>query len=141
MTYYGWEQLFGNKACIANVIRICARYSNIEILEEAYGINIRPLSTFAMQTYANDECNSFMPKVFDSTKYDDSDKNNIAKIHKAITIIQFKLEGQMIKNHPEYNLNDRLLLDKMNLEKGKVNIYGNEYEITEKNFFSCIIFS
>ena len=124
----------GNKACIATVIRICARYSNIEILEEAYGINIRPLSTFAMQTYANDECNSFMPKVFDSTKYDDSDKNNIAKIHKAITIIQFKLEGQMIKNHPEYNLNDRLLLDKMNLEKGKVNIYGNEYEITEKDF-------
>ena len=101
----------GNEASIATVVRICARYNNIGILEDSYGINIRPLSTFAMKTYKNDECISFMPKVFESNKYDDRDKENVCKIHKAITIIQFKLEGQMIKRHPEYKLDDRLLLD------------------------------
>lgn len=125
---------FGNPACIATVIRICARYNNIGILEDSYGINIRPLSTFAMETYKNDNCNNFMPKVFESNKYDNSDKANIAKIHKAITIIQFKLEGQLIKKHPEYNLDDRLLLDKMNLKKGYVIINGKKYEINDTNF-------
>ena len=125
---------FGNPACIATVIRICARYNNIGILEDSYGINIRPLSTFAMETYKNDNCNNFMPKVFESNKYDNSDKANIAKIHKAIAIIQFKLEGQLIKKHPEYNLDDRLLLDKMNLKKGYVIINGKKYEINDTNF-------
>ncbi len=124
----------GNKANIATVVRICARYNNIGILEDSYGINIRPLATFALEKYADDECTNFMPKVFDYNKYDNSDKNNIAKIHKAITIIQFKLEGQMIKKHPEYHLDDRLLLDKMNIEKGIVKIQGKEYEINDNNF-------
>lgn len=124
----------GNKANIATVIRICARYNNIAILEDGYGINIRPLSTFAMETYKNDDCYNFMPKVYDDNKYDNSDKNNIAKIHKAITIIQFKLEGQLIKRHPEYNLDDRLLLDKMNLRKGYVLIDGKKYELNDTNF-------
>lgn len=124
----------GNEACIATVIRICARYNNIGILEEAYGINIRPLSTFAMATYKDDECNNFIPKVFETNKYDNSDKNNICKIHKAITIIQFKLEGQMIKKHPEYNLENRLLLDKMNLTDKYVIIDGEKYEINDTNF-------
>ena len=124
----------GNKANIATVIRICARYSNIGILEDSYGINMRPLSTFAQKTYKNDDCLNFMPKVFDYNKYDNSDRNIIAKIHKAITIIQFKIEGQMIKKHPEYHLDNRLLLDKMNIEKGIVTIEGKEYELNDKNF-------
>lgn len=124
----------GNEASIATVVRICARYNNIGILEDAYGINIRPLSTFAMETYKDDDCINFMPKVFDESKYDNSDKNNIAKIHKAITIIQFKLEGQLIKNHPEYHLEDRLLLDKMNIEEGYVLIDGKKYEINDTDF-------
>ena len=124
----------GNKASIATVVRICARYNNIAILEDGYGINIRPLSTFAMETYKNDDCYNFYPKVYDDNKYDNSDKTNIAKIHKAITIIQFKLEGQLIKRHPEYNLNDRLLLDKMNLKKGYVLIDGKKYELNDTNF-------
>lgn len=125
---------WGNKANIATVVRVCARYNNIAILEDSYGINIRPLSTFAMETYKNDSCNNFMPKVYDESKYDNSDKTNIAKIHKAITIIQFKLEGQLIKKHPEYKLQDRLLLDKMNLEKGYVEINGEKYELNDTNF-------
>lgn len=124
----------GNKACIATVIRICARYNNIAILEDGYGINIRPLSTFAMETYRDDDCKNFMPKVYDDNKYDSSDKVTIAKIHKAITVIQFKLEGQLIKRHPEYHLDNRLLLDKMNLEKGYVVLGGKQYELNDTNF-------
>ena len=128
----------GNEASIATVVRICARYNNIGILEDSYGINIRPLSTFAMETYKNDICKNFFPKVFDETKYDESDKMNISKIHKAITIIQFKLEGQIIKRHPEYHLDNRLLLDKMNLERGYVEIAGKKYEINDTNFPTLI---
>ena len=124
----------GNEASIATVVRICARYNNIGILEDGYGINIRPLSTFAMETYKDDDCENFYPKVFDETKYDESDKLNISKIHKAITIIQFKLEGQIIKRHPEYHLDNRLLLDKINLKKGYVLIDGQKYEINDTNF-------
>ena len=128
----------GNEACIATVVRICARYNNIGILEDSYGINIRPLSTFAMETYKNDSCKNFYPKVFDETKYDESDKMNISKIHKAITIIQFKVEGQMIKRHPEYDLDNRLLLDKMNFKRGYVEIEGRKYEINDVNFPTLI---
>lgn len=124
----------GNKANIATVVRICARYNNIGLLEDSYGINMRPLFTFAQKTYRNDECLNFMPKVFDYNKYDNRDRNHIAKIHKAITIIQFKIEGQMIKKHPEYHLDNRLLLDKMDIENGTIKIDGNLYEINDKNF-------
>lgn len=124
----------GNQACIATVVRNSARYNNIGTLEDAYGINTRPLSTFAQETYKNDNCEKFLPKEFDYNKYDNSDRKLIAKIHKAITIIQFKLEGQMIKKHPEYNLDDRLLLDKMDLKKGFVLIDGKKYEINDTNF-------
>lgn len=124
----------GNKASIATVVRNCARYNNIGILEDAYGINTRPLSTFALKMYKDDDCMNFMPKVYNDNKYDNSDKANIAKIHKAITIIQFKLEGQLIKKHPEYQLENRLLLDKMNLKKGYVILEGKKYQLNDTNF-------
>lgn len=124
----------GNKASIATVIRNCARYNNIGILEDSYGINIRPLSTFAIETYKDDNCLNFMPKVFDDNKYDNRDKSTIAKIHKAITVIQFKLEGQLIQKHPEYHLENRLLLDKMNLKKGYVVLDGKKYDLNDTNF-------
>lgn len=124
----------GNKACIANVIRICSRYDNIDTLEDGYGINIRPLATFALETYKNDECEKFMPKVFDYNKYIRSDEIAIAKIHKAISIIQFKLEGQIIKAHPEYKMNERLLLDKIDYEKGTIQIENKIYNLNDTNF-------
>ena len=124
----------GNLASIATVVRICARYNNIDILEDRYGINIRPLSNFAMETYQEDECINFMPKVYDANKYGNRDKKIIAKIHKAITIIQFKLEGQTILRHPEYQMENRLLLDKMNLRKGYVLLDGKKYEMNDTNF-------
>ena len=124
----------GNRACIANVIRICSRYDNIDTLEDGYGINIRPLTTFALETYSDDDCNKFMPKVFDYNKYIRSDEISIAKLHKAISIIQIKLEGQMVINHPEYEMDGRLLLDKIDYNKGIVKIQGKEYKLNDTNF-------
>lgn len=124
----------GNKACIANVIRICSRYDNIDTLEDGYGINIRPLATFALETYKDDDCKKFVPKVFDYNKYIRSDEISIAKIHKAISIIQFKLEGQIIKDHPEYKMNERLLLDKIDYEKGTIQIGNKIYNLNDTNF-------
>lgn len=124
----------GNASCIANVVRICARYDNLDTLEDGYGINIRPLSTFAMETYEKDECTNFIPKIFEETKYSNSDKNIIAKVHKAIAIIQFKVEGQLLKEHPEYHMEDRLILDKVNYEKGSLTIGNNTYLLNDTNF-------
>lgn len=124
----------GNKACIANVIRICSRYDNINTLEEDYGINIRPLSVFALKTYKEDDCKKFKPKVYDYNKYITSDELTISKIHKAISIIQFKLEEQIIKKHPEYKMENRLVLEKINYKKGTINIDGQTYKLNDKNF-------
>mgnify|MGYP003302549008 FL=1 len=124
----------GNRACIANVIRICSRYDNINTLEEGYGINIRPLTTFALETYTDDDCTKFLPKVFDYNKYIRSDEISIAKLHKAISIIQIKLEGQLIMKHPEYEMDGRLFLDKIDYKNGTVEIAGKTYELNDTNF-------
>ena len=124
----------GNEACIANVVRICSRYDNLATLEEGYGINIRPLSVFATEVYKNDECKNFIPRNKEMSKYSNSDKIVLAKIQKAMAIIQFKLEGNLIKKHPEYKMNDRLLLDKINMQKGTVKIAGKEFLLNDTNF-------
>lgn len=124
----------GNKACIANVIRICSRYDNISTLEDGYGINIRPLATFALKTYTHDSCKRFMPKIFDYNKYIRSDEISIAKLHKAIAVIQFKLEGQIIKEHTEYEMDGRLLLDKIDYKNKTVKIGDESYPLNEVNF-------
>lgn len=124
----------GNTACIANVIRICARYNNIRLLEDTYGINIRPLSMFALKNYPDEPAGKFLPKVFDYSKYQDSDKTIMARIQKAIMVIQLKLEGQLIKKHPEYEMDDRLMLDKIDYKKGTITIYGKEYELNDTDF-------
>ncbi len=124
----------GNKVCIADVIRICSRYDNINTLEDGYGINIRPLATFALKTYENDKCEKFMPKIYDYNKYIRSDEISIAKIHKAISIIQFKLEGQLVKEHPEYKMEGRLLLDKIDYKEGTIKVGDNKYHLNDRNF-------
>lgn len=117
----------GNRACIANVVRICARYSNTDILEEAYGINMLPLATFAMDNYGNDECKSFIPKGERKSQL-------MAQIHKAISIIQFKIEGEISERNSEFELNDRQLLDKIDYDKGTVLVDGKEYALNDRNF-------
>lgn len=123
----------GCEACVANVLRICLRYANLNTIEEGYGINLLPLATFAMDTYANDSCKDFIPKVIDKN-INKKDMDLFAKMHKAIAMIQFKLEGNAIKNHPEFKMDDRLLLDKIDIEKGEININGEKYKLNDTNF-------
>lgn len=123
----------GCEACVANVLRICLRYANLNTIEEGYGINLLPLATFAMDTYANDPCKDFIPKVIDKN-INKKDMDLFAKMHKAIAMIQFKLEGNAIKNHPEFKMDDRLLLDKIDIEKGEININGEKCKLNDTNF-------
>lgn len=122
----------GQKACIANAIRICLRYSNNEILEDGYGINLLPLASLAMSYYENDPCEFFKPKV--KQKIDEKGMALLAKMHKAISIIQFKLEGQLIKRNPTFEMEDRLLLDKIDFNKKIVFVDGKEYKLRDFNF-------
>ena len=126
----------GSEPCIFNVIRICARYNNLDILEEGYGINIRTITEFAMEEYGGRESPIFKPKNIDE-KNSQFDKIVMEKTQQAAAIIQFKLEGKIIKRHPEYEMDDRLLLDKINYKKGRININGKTYNLIE-NYFPTI---
>lgn len=124
----------GCQALICNVIRIQARYCNLDTVEEAYGINLIPLATFAMEKYADDPCTYFLPKNSDADMLTDKEVQLTAKMHKAISIMQFKMEAQIIKRHPEFGMEDRLLLDKIDFEKGTINIKGVDYPMLDMNF-------
>lgn len=123
----------GNHALIATVLRVSIRYANIETLEEGYGINLLPLASFAMQTYGDDPCTIWQTKDFENNPRLTRSANLMAKMHKAISIIQFKLEGQSILRHPEYGMNDRLLLDKINLSDGTITMNGDTYTLTDSH--------
>ena len=122
----------GQTSCIANIIRVSARYGNLDILEEGYGINLIPLATFAMNTYADSDCSVFSIKYGED--YDMKDMELDMKMHKAIAIMQFKVEGQLIKRRPDFLMDQRLLLDKIDYEKGTITLDGKEYELKDKNF-------
>lgn len=120
----------GHLGAIANVVRICSRYSNTDILEDVYGINLLPLARFAMSTYADDSCLSFIPKESRNEK----DTALMSKIHKAISVIQFKVEAEIIKNNPQFKMENRVLLDKIDYKRGIIYINGADYELNDKNF-------
>lgn len=122
----------GHLACIANVIRLSARYGNLDTLEEGYGINLIPLATFAMETYKGVNCEHFSIKY--NTDYNTKDLSLDMKMHKAIAIIQFKLEGSLIMRRPEFQMEDRLLLDKIDYENKTVNIGGKSYTMRDVEF-------
>ena len=124
----------GNWACITNLLRMNISYNNFDMLEIGYGINLRPLATFAEKVYGDDPCESFKPHILDRNKFDPIDEELAAKMHKAIAICQFKVEGQRIKAHPEYKLDKRLLMDKIDLEAGTVNIEGRVWPLRDTNF-------
>ena len=123
----------GNLALIATVLRVSIRYANIETLEEGYGINLLPLANFAMETYGDDPCRVFQTKDFENNPRLTRSAALMAKMHKAISIIQFKLEGQTILRHPEWGMNDRLLLDKIDLEHSTIRIGGQDYALTDRH--------
>ena len=122
----------GNEACIANVLRMALRYGNLLTIEDGYGINLLPLATFAMDVYGDDECEMFMPTA---TAMAHSDKTNrlLAKMQKAIAIMQFKIEGHIIDRHPEYEMEERKLLHQINYEDGTIVMKGNVQELRDKN--------
>lgn len=125
----------GNDCCIANVLRISLRYANLNTLEDGYGINLVPLATFAMETYANDPCKEFVPKISEEeTDYNGKTLRLIAQMHKAISVIQFKLEAALIDKHPEWKMQDRKQLEFIDMEN-KVFVWeGKTYEMTECSF-------
>ncbi|MBD5205887.1 MAG: fructose-1,6-bisphosphatase [Bacteroidales bacterium] len=125
----------GNDCCIANVLRIALRYSNMDTLEEGYGINLLPLATFAMETYGGDECKVFRPKTDKTCTTEDARHRALLSLmHKAITVIQFKLEGQMIDRHPEWKMENRKLLNAMSPDFSTVTIKGKTYPMRDSNF-------
>nr|WP_207751257.1 fructose-1,6-bisphosphatase [Anaeromonas frigoriresistens] len=124
----------GSLACITNVVRIALRYANLATLEEGYGINLLPLATFALNTYKDDKSRSFIPKKPIENYYQEKDLELLSKMHKAISIIQFKLEGQLIENSPNYEMEERLLLDKINYQDYTIEINGKKYLMNDTNF-------
>ena len=128
----------GNKACICNVIRLSLRYANLITLEEGYGINLVPLATFAMETYGDDPCLEFIPKLSGGAKDIDEKTHRLAAMmHKAIAIIQFKEEASIIERHPEWNMNDRALFNNIDYKKGEITIDGVAYPL-KSNMFPTI---
>mgnify|MGYP002520680398 FL=1 len=146
-TYHSWDITWGNHdiiwmgatagndACMCSVIRLSLRYANLMTLEDGYGINLVPLATFAMEAYGDDPCTEFMPKTDAGTgAIDEKTRYLIAKEHKAIAIIQFKLEGQLYNRHSEWKMQDRAMLERINYEKGTINVDGKEYKLSSCNF-------
>lgn len=144
--YHNWDIQWGNhdlvwmgaaagsQACVANVLRMCFRYANFKILEEGYGINLLPLVTFVMDAYGDDPCTIFRPKGPEAEMLPQKQARLIAQMHKAITIIQFKLEHEIIKRRKEFNMQDRNLLHLINYGKGTITIDGKEYPLRDTDF-------
>jgi len=128
----------GSEACIAGVIRISLRHSNMETLENGYAVSLLPLASFAIETYGDDPCELFAPQRFNQQDDSEGERMLMARMHKAITIIQFKLEAQIIRRRSEYQLEDRLLLDKIDFEQGTIEIDNRIYPLLDKSFQTVI---
>ena len=124
----------GNDACICNVLRLCLRYANLATIEE-YGINLVPLATFALDTYGDDPCEEFIPKVLaDNQQLDEKTRLLTARMHKAIAVIQFKEEAAIFRRHPEWQMNDRCLFDQVDYKRGICRLDGKDYEMKSCHF-------
>ncbi len=126
----------GNLACIATVLRLSLRYANTRTLEDGYGISLVSLATFAMEAYADDPCELFMPHCIDENKREMNEKERrlLSKMHKAITVIALKLEGALYKAHPNWGMAQRDLLSAIDFEKGTVKVDGKEYKMLDMHF-------
>lgn len=120
----------GSLPCITNLLRICFRYGNVDTVEDGYGINLRPLWKFAFDTYRDDPCTEFMPKENNSSEI----SANLAKIGKAVSVLQFKLEAELIKRRPAFEMDDRLLLEFIDYEAGTIMLEGKKYKLSSCNF-------
>ena len=124
----------GNDACICNVLRLSLRYANLATLEDGYGINLVPLATFALEVYGDDPCTEFVPMLLKDTKIDEKTLQLTAKMHKAITIIQFKEEARLFHRHPEWQMEDRCLLESIDFDRQVCTIGGKDYAMKDCHF-------
>jgi fructose-1,6-bisphosphatase III len=124
----------GIKALIANLIRISARYMNLDTIEDGYGISLSPLATFAMDVYKDDPCKLFQPKVSSEAVLPNKHLLMVSRMQKAISIIQFKLEAEIINRNPDFEMSDRNLLHLINFEKGTIHLDGKDYKLKDTNF-------
>lgn len=124
----------GSEACMANVIRMSLRYTNLATLEDGYGINLMPLATFALEMYGEDPCAVFKPKMSEDEVVKQKQIRMISQMHKAISVIQFKLEGQLIERNPEMGMSERRLLHLIDYEKGTITLNGKAYQLKDKSF-------
>lgn len=124
----------GCRALIANVIRISIKYNNFDLLEDGYGLNLRALAVFARETYGSDECIIYYPRVYDDNIYDPIDAKLAAQMHKAIAVIQLKLEAQLIAAHPEWEMEERSLFVKTDFDNAEIEIGGKKYPLLDKSF-------
>ena len=122
----------GHWACIANVIRSAATYGNLSTLEDGYGINLLPLAAFALETYGDDSCEAFA--IRHNTNYNTKDLSLDQKMHKAIAVMKFKLDGQVIMRNPWFKMDDRLVLNQIDYEKGTITLGGKEYALLDNHF-------
>lgn len=122
----------GHPACVATVIRLCLRYGNLDILEDGYGINMVPLAAFALEEYKDDKAKCFQVKK--SREKQDTSAILERRMHKAITIMQLKLEGVLIKDNPEFNMNDRCMLEKIDYDTNTICINDCRYELKDSYF-------
>lgn len=124
----------GNDACICNVLRLSLRYANLATLEEGYGINLVPLATFAMDVYGDDPCEEFLPKLLKGNHMDEKTRQLTAKMHKAISVIQFKEEARIFCRRPEWQMQHRNLFNNIDYSRGTCTIDGKEYEMLSNHF-------
>lgn len=126
----------GNDACICNVIRLSLRYANLLTLEDGYGINLMPLATFAMETYGDDPCTAFRPRLNpeNEERFDQKTLRLMAMMHKAITVLQFKAEAAIIKRNPSWKMDDRMMLNHIDFTNGTVEVEGKRYAMLDMNF-------
>ena len=124
----------GNDACICNVLRLSLRYANLATLEEGYGINLVPLATFAMDTYGDDPCEEFIPRLLTGNQLDEKTMRLTAQMHKAITVIQFKVESQIFHRRPEWQMENRCLLESIDFERHTCTVDGQDYQMRSCHF-------
>lgn len=124
----------GSEACMANVLRMSLRYANLATIEDGYGINLFPLASFAVETYGDDPCSVFKPKVSESEPLNDKQVKLVAQMHKAISVIQFKLEGDVIRRNPDFEMEERNLLHLIDYKKGNITIDEKQYPLKDTNF-------
>lgn len=124
----------GNRALIANVLRISIKYNNFDLLEDGYGLNLRALAVFARETYGGDKCEIYYPHVYDDNIYDPVDAKLAAQMHKAVAVIQLKLESQLISAHPEWEMDGRNMLPRVNFQNSEIELNGKKYPLRDKSF-------